>query len=48
MAECHLFDAKDLNNFGVNWMERNFRYLEGRDETVTPLVSRSAGLWEGF
>ena len=25
MAECHVFDAGDLNNFGVNWMERNFR-----------------------
>ena len=25
MAECHLFDARDLNSFGVNWMERNFR-----------------------
>ncbi|MCP4347664.1 MAG: aminoglycoside 3-N-acetyltransferase [Desulfobacterales bacterium] len=24
MAECHLFDAKDLNNFGINWMECNF------------------------
>lgn len=24
-AKCHLFDARDLNGFGVNWMERNFR-----------------------
>ncbi len=24
MAECHLFDAKNLNKFGINWMERNF------------------------
>lgn len=31
MAECHLFDAKDLNNFGINWMERNFRCLEDRE-----------------
>lgn len=25
MAKCHLFDAKNLNNFGINWMECNFR-----------------------
>ncbi|MCP4158927.1 MAG: aminoglycoside 3-N-acetyltransferase [Deltaproteobacteria bacterium] len=24
MAECHLFNAKNLNKFGINWMERNF------------------------
>ncbi|ASQ90603.1 aminoglycoside 3-N-acetyltransferase [Prosthecochloris sp. GSB1] len=28
MAQCHLFDAKDLNNFSVKWMERNFCCLE--------------------
>ena len=31
MAKCHLFEAKDLINFGVNWMERNFRCLEDRE-----------------
>lgn len=31
MAECHLLDANDLNKFGVNWMERNFRSLQDRE-----------------
>ncbi len=24
MAQCYLFDAKELNNYSVDWMERNF------------------------
>lgn len=24
MAQCHLFDATDLNNYSINWMERHF------------------------
>lgn len=31
MAKCHLFEAKDLNNFGVIWMERHFCCLEDRE-----------------
>lgn len=29
-ADSYLFDANDLNNFAVNWMESHFRYLEDR------------------
>lgn len=32
MAECHLFDANNLNTFGVHWMEHNFRYLDEKVE----------------
>ena len=32
MARSYLLDAKDLNSFSVNWMERNFRNLQEADQ----------------